>query len=141
MSARSSAARATAPVRTGSRRPSLTAIPGAGGRSRLEAVRAPLQASSRVPFLVLCMVILVGALVAALLLNVAMVRGSYEQTELNRDVAHARQDIETLQGELNHSKATLDEGATELGMVNSTPPRMVELSTGQVVGGTDDAGQ
>jgi hypothetical protein len=87
------------------------------------------------------MAILIGALLAALLLNVAMVRGSYEQTDLRRDVGRAAQDIQSLQSELSAASASLPQRARDLGMVPAGPPRMIELSTGQVVGTTQDAGQ
>lgn len=142
MSSSSAAARATAPARPAPRcRPDLAAVPGTGGTSRLEAVRAPLRATSRVPFLLLCMTILVGALVAVLLLNVAMARGSYEHTDLGREVDQAQQDIQARQSELRAAESDLPRRAAALGMVDAQPPRMIELSTGRVVSGPDGTGQ
>ena len=129
--------RRTVPVR----RPSLTALPGGvsdGGR-RLDAVRAPLQSVSGVPFFVLCTAVLVGALLGALVLNTTMARGSYEMARLQREVGQVAQDVQKKQGELAAAEASLPDTAKQMGMVPAENPTMVSVVTGKVVGkrGTD----
>ncbi|WP_069387040.1 hypothetical protein [Cellulosimicrobium cellulans] len=134
------------PGATPAPRPTLTALPGGaterGARSRLELVRAPLQARSRVPFLVLCMSVLGLALLCALLVNTTMAQNSYEMTELRREVGQVRQDAQQLQADVRRAEAALPETARSYGMVESPTPGMLELSTGTVVGGAGEgAGQ
>ncbi len=119
------AVRPTGPVG----RPTLTALPGgaAGRRGRLETVRAPLQARSALPVLVLCMVILGGALLTVLVLNTQMVRGSYEMSELRGQVGRAVQDTQTIEGQVRAAEATLPERARALGMVEAEAPKILRL--------------
>ncbi|QDW63091.1 hypothetical protein [Oerskovia sp. KBS0722] len=120
------------------RRPSLTALPGgAAGRShrpRLEAVRAPLQVRSRVPFLVLCMSILGAALLGALLLNTTMAKGSYQLSDLRTRAGVLEQDTQSLHSQLQAAATSLHSRATALGMVESDAPTMLRLSDGAIVG-------
>ncbi|GAA1401090.1 MULTISPECIES: hypothetical protein [Oerskovia] len=139
MSARQAAARpltSTSPAPA--RRPSLTALPGgAAGRSqrpRLEAVRAPLQVRSRVPFLVLCMSILGAALLGALLLNTTMAKGSYQISDLRTKAGVLEQDTQSLHSQLQAAATSLHSRATALGMVESDAPTMLRLSDGAIVG-------
>jgi hypothetical protein len=127
-------------------RPDLRALPGGaterGARSRLELVRAPLQARSRVPFLVLCMSLLGLALLCALLVNTTMAQNSYEMSELRREVGQVRQDAQRLQAEVWDAKASLPERARSLGMEEAPSPSMVRLSDGAVLGVAEEgAGQ
>lgn len=138
--------RTTRPGATPAPRPTLTALPGGaterGARSRLELVRAPLQARSRVPFLVVCMSVLGLALLCALLVNTTMAQNSYEMTELRREVGQVRQDAQRLQADVRAAESALPETARSLGMVESPTPGMLELSTGTVLGGAEEgAGQ
>lgn len=142
MSSRQTAARpltstASAPVR----RPSLTALPGGAGersgRPRLEAVRAPLQVQSRVPFLVLCMSILGAALLGALLLNTTMAKGSYELSDLRTTAGVLEQDTQALTSQIQAATTSLPERARALGMVESEAPTMLRLSDGAVVGASE----
>jgi hypothetical protein len=142
MSAQRSAATARPLPRTArpapARRPDLTALPGGaaerGARSRLELVRAPLQARSRVPFLVLCMSVLGAALLCALLVNTTMARNSYEMSELRQEVGRVAQDTQGLQAQVDENEATLPEQARSLGMVEAKDPAMVRLADGTVLG-------
>lgn len=130
----------TAPAR----RPALTAIPGGApdtaGRSRLRLVRAPLQARSRTPFIVLCMSILGAALLCALLLNTTMARGSFEVADLRQQVGQVAQDTQQLRNDVRAAEASLPERARGLGMVESEPPRMLRLSDGAAIGATEAEG-
>jgi len=118
------------------RRAPLTSLPGGAadrGR-RLDAVRAPLQATSGVPFLVLCAVILAGALLTALLLNTSMARGSYEASRLQAEVGQVAQDVQTQQEKLRAAEASLAERATKLGMVPAEDPTMISVEKRAKVG-------
>ena len=119
-------------------RPSLTALPGGASeralRSRLELVRAPLQARSKIPFLVVCMSILGAALLCALLVNTTMARNSYEMSELRREVSRVAQDTQSLQLQVAERTTALPETARGLGMVDAQDPAMVRLSDGTVLG-------
>ncbi|WP_125775292.1 hypothetical protein [Antribacter gilvus] len=120
-----------------SRRPGLTAITGGASyrRGRFDAVRAPLHATSRVPFVVLCATLLLGSLIAVLILNTTLARGSYEMSRLQRDVGQTAQDVQGLQESLRQAESTLDDRARALGMVPAENPTMVSVETGEVVTG------
>ncbi|CAM3525055.1 hypothetical protein [Isoptericola cucumis] len=125
-----------APATTGTRtgaapgRAPLSAVEGGAARGRrLDAVRAPLQATSGVPFLVLCGIVLTVALLAALLLNITMARGSYETAQLQREVGRVAQDVQTKQAELRAHEASLPERAEQLGMVPADEVTMISIDT------------
>lgn len=117
------------------RRAPLSALPGGRSHRRLEAVRAPLQARSSMPFLAICGALLVVALLLALVLNTTMARGSYEQARLQRDAAQVAQDVQSKQAELRAAEASLPDRARDLGMVPAEDPTILSAVTGQVVGG------
>lgn len=144
MSARQAAARPlTSTSAAPARRPSLTALPGgAAGRSnrpRLEAVRAPLQVRSRVPFLVLCMSVLAAALLGALVLNTTMANGSYQMSELRTKAGVLEQDTQFLNSQIQAAQTSLPDRARALGMVESATPTLLRLSDGAVVGAPEAA--
>ncbi|MEV0948969.1 hypothetical protein [Promicromonospora sp. NPDC050249] len=120
------------------RRAPLTAISGGAGQRgrRLDAVRAPLHAKSRVPFLVLCATLMICSLVAVLVLNTTLARGSYEMSKLQGEVAQTAQDVQGLQEELSAAETNLDDKARSLGMIPAENPTMVSIETGKVVKGT-----
>jgi len=120
------------------RRAPLTAISGGAGQRgrRLDAVRAPLHAKSRVPFLMLCATLMIGSLVAVLVLNTTLARGSYEMSKLQSQVAQTAQDVQGLQEDLSAAETNLDDKARSLGMIPAENPTMVSIETGKVVKGT-----
>ncbi|WP_211340897.1 hypothetical protein [Xylanimonas allomyrinae] len=125
-----------------SRRTRLTALP--GGRAergrRFAAVRAPLQARSGVPFLVMCGSVLAAALLAVLVLNTTMARGSYEMTRLQSDGVRAAQDVESTQESLRAAEASLEQRATRLGMVPSEGAAFLDV-TAAAAAAVPEAGQ
>ncbi|WP_277212800.1 hypothetical protein [Isoptericola croceus] len=126
---------ATLPERRGEptpRRAPLTALEGGAGR-RLDAVRAPLQATSGLPFMVLCALVLVTALLSALLLNTTMARGSYEMSRLQREVGLVAQDVQEVQAELWAAESSLAEQAKRLGMVPAADMTMLSVVDGEIV--------
>ncbi|MFV2144500.1 MULTISPECIES: hypothetical protein [Isoptericola] len=131
---------ATFPERRGEptpRRAPLTAVEGGAGR-RLDAVRAPLQAASGLPFMVLCAVVLVGALLSALLLNTSMARGSYEMSRLQREVGLVAQDVQEVQAELREAESSLPQQANRLGMVPAEDMTMLSVLEGEILAGAPE---
>ncbi|ROS77206.1 hypothetical protein [Cellulomonas sp. PhB143] len=126
MSARSAAAVA-APTIHPRQAPARPAGP------RLEVVRAPAASRSRVPFVVLCMSILGGALLCALLLNTSMANGSFRMLSDKVELGTVAQDTQTLQTQLEQARATLPERARALGMQEADQPVMLRLADGAVL--------
>jgi cell division protein FtsX len=89
-----------------------------------------------VPFVVTCMAILAGALLAALLLNTQLAAGAYEQRSMDVELAQLARDEQSLSAELdtNKSPAKLAESAAALGMVPAGSTGWLRLSDGTVQG-------
>ncbi|GAB2454808.1 hypothetical protein [Xylanimonas ulmi] len=123
---------ATVPSRPAapSRGTRLTALPGGRveSRRRFAAVRAPLQARSGVPFLALCGAVLAAALLAVLVLNTTMARGSYEMAGLQGQLVRTSQDVQTKQESLRTAERTLKDRATGLGMVPSDSASFLDIT-------------
>lgn len=102
---------------------------------RLRVVRAPAHARTRVPFVVLCMSVLVGALLGALLLNTSMAQGEYQRFDLQNRLAQSAQAQQQMRTELQHaaSPAELAQRAGSLGMVPSGGAYL-RLADGAVLG-------
>jgi hypothetical protein len=110
--------------------------PARAWRPRLHVVRNPAPARSLAPYLLLCAVILLGALVGALVLNTQMAVTAYEihdsRRELNRlteSEASLRQEVEVA-----GSPAQLQRRATELGMVPAETVVFIDLAEGTILG-------
>ncbi len=135
---------ATAPVR-GPARPGRPARPGAPAERpapRLRVVRPPAQARTHVPFVVICMAILVGALLSALVLNTQMARGSYAKHDMGVELAELAQQQQELASsiEAHRSPAQLAAQAAALGMQPASGTAWLRLSDGTVQGGPEQAG-
>lgn len=116
------------------------ARPATSWRPRLEVVPSPAPARSVVPYLLLCALVLAGALIGALVLNTHMASTAYvihdQQVELNRlDEAAASL---LAQVEEAGSPAALHRAADRLGMVPAEGMRFVELGSGRVLGAEED---
>lgn len=111
-------------------------------RPDLRIVNAPAQARSRGPFIVLCMLILMGALLGTLLLNTAMAQGSFERQELTSQLARLTEKEQALTEQLDvlGSPGQLAQRATDLGMVRSPQPAFIRLADGVVIGEPTPAG-
>ncbi|WP_242496269.1 hypothetical protein [Xylanimonas protaetiae] len=125
------------------RRTRLTALD--GGRvegRRFAAVRAPLQARSATPFLVMCGALLAGALLTVLVLNTSMAYGSFEMSRLRGESNRVAQDIQVKQQALRTAENGLDARARRLGMVPSEGTQMLDV-TGALAAAAPltDAGQ
>jgi hypothetical protein len=131
---RSSALRAAAqPSRTQPSRPA----PGTqDAPPRLRLVRAPQQARTRVPFVLMCMAVLGAALLSALLLNTSMADGAYEKYKLSNELGRLQQDEKDLVAALDEqsSPAHLADAARGLGMVPAGGTGWLRLSDGSVQG-------
>lgn len=109
---------------------------------RLRLVRAPLETRTRVPFVLFCIAVLVGALLGALVLNTSMAGGAYQAQRLQSQLAaqaRIEQDLDT-QLRAHEATAALAASATALGMVQSPGPAFLRLSDGAVVGLAAPAG-
>lgn len=105
-------------------------------RPRLHVVRTPAHARTRVPFVVLCMAVLAGALLGALLLNTTMAQGEYERFALQSRLAESTQSQQRITGELERaaSPQNLATAATALGMVPTAHGAYLRLADGVVLG-------
>lgn len=127
------------------RRPSSPANPSsapspaaAPPRPRLRLVRPPAQARTHVPFVVTCMAILAGALLAALLLNTQLAAGSYATRNLDVELAELARSSQALSAEIDANKAPahLAEAAQGLGMQPAGSTAWLRLADGTVQGGS-----
>lgn len=120
------------PARTAAVRP----LPTPQRRPRLRIVRAPAPARSRVPFLLLCLSILVGAMLGALLLNTAMATGAYRLSDMRAHLATLTQDQQQLETSLVGlgSAEQLSVAAGRLGMVPAEGLSYITLADGSIVG-------
>ncbi|WP_182113645.1 MULTISPECIES: hypothetical protein [unclassified Actinotalea] len=109
---------------------------------RLRVVRAPAQARTRVPFVVLCMALLAASLLGALLLNTSMAQGEYERLALQQRLAESSREQERIATELRaaESSTQLAAAATALGMVPTTHGAYLRLADGAVLGDPVPAG-
>ncbi|SFK36885.1 hypothetical protein [Cellulomonas sp. KH9] len=112
------------------------ARPAAAPPPRLRVVRAPAQARSRVPFVLACMAVLGGALLAALLLNTQMASLAFERYELSNELGRLRQDRMDLVAQLDarSSPTQLAEAARARGMVEANGTGWLRLADGSVQG-------
>ncbi len=108
----------------------------------LRVVRAPQHARTRASFVAMCMALLVGSLLGALVLNTSMAQGEYERFALQSRLVQATQGSQHLAGELERaaSPARLAEAARALGMVPAAGTGYVRLSDGVVLGKPVPAG-
>lgn len=105
---------------------------------QLRVVRGAAPARSTLPFLLVVVTILVGALAASMLLNARMADTAYKmkaaQTELNVLNDH----IETVRSDVQEASSpdALASRAAALGMVPAAAPGVIDLSSSTLSGGT-----
>jgi len=109
---------------------------------RLRLVSPPEQVRTRVPFVLVCMGMLIGALLTALLLNTSMAQAAFETTDAQRQLARLNQDNKELQARLDQvsSPDELAARARELGMLPATGTGWIRLSDQTVAGTSAPAG-
>jgi hypothetical protein len=96
---------------------------------------------TRVPFVLICMGLLIAALLTALLLNTSMAQAAFETTDTQRQLSQLVQDNEELQAQLDEksSPEQLAAQARALGMVPATGTGWVRLSDQTVSGAQSPA--
>jgi hypothetical protein len=101
----------------------MSALPGSSPRR-----------GSAVPFVALCVAIIVGALVSVLLLNTTMAAGAYEARDLLIETANLLEYRADLLLDLDAEAApqNLVESATQLGMVPASDVGYISLEDGIV---------
>lgn len=110
---------------------------------RLQVVRPPAAERTRVPFVVLCMGVLVAAMLGTLLLNTSMAKGEYDRFGLESALASSAQRQQEITEELERrsSAPELAEAADALGMVPAAGAGYVRLADGSVLGDPRPAGE
>jgi hypothetical protein len=87
-------------------------------------------------FAAICVILLVTGLIALLVLNTALAKGSIELGELQRESALLSEAAGNLQEEIDSASASgaLAEKASQLGLVRSNERAHIDISTGKVSG-------
>lgn len=118
------------------RAPRLRAPEQLSWRPKLRLVRAPSPARSRVPFLLLCLSILGGAMLGALALNTAMATTAYEISDRQAQLAELTQTEQLLSTRYEQMSAPtqLAAAATGLGMVPAQGFSYINLADGTITG-------
>jgi len=118
------------------RAPSLRAPARSSWRPRLRLVRAPAQARSRLPFLLLCVAILGGAMLGALALNTSMATTAYTISARQVELAELSQTEQLLATQLEQmsSPTQLAAAADDIGMVPAEGLSYVSLEDGTITG-------
>ena len=108
---------------------------------RLEVLEVQGRPGRRLPVAVFCAAVMLATLMAVLLVNIALSRGSYESHELAQRRTTLVEQEQALSEELAAAAApgALADRARALGMVPSTDPGFVRLSDGTVTGEPEPA--
>ena len=122
--------------------PTTTAPGRARGGPRLRVVRAPEPTRTRVPFVLLCIGILAGALLGALVLNTSMASAAYDKHEMEIELAQLARTEQSLRTSIAAHKAPqqLAASARGLGLVQAPPSAYLRLADGAVLGTPTPAG-
>ncbi len=107
-------------------------------RARLRIVpRTRRRPATRVPFVGLVTIVLLGGVVGLLLFNTSMQQASFATTALEGQATNLAARQQTLQAELDELRApqAVAERARDLGMVVPSTPAFLDLRTGEVTGG------
>lgn len=109
-------------------------------RPRLRLVRAPAPARSRIPFLLLCVAILGGAMLAALALNTSMATTAYTIADRQAELAQLVETEQQLMTEYEQmsSPTQLAAAAAALGMVPAEGLSYIYLEDGTITGPATD---
>ncbi|MDN5558507.1 MAG: hypothetical protein L0G23_03610 [Ruaniaceae bacterium] len=109
-------------------------------RPRLEVVRAPETSRSVVPFLVGCVLVLLAALVAALILNTSMAVASYSIHAGKSELAVLTEIGDQLaeKSESLASPSQLQNRAAALGMVPAEATLYLSVATGSILGTAEE---
>lgn len=101
----------------------------------LRAVQAPEQARSIAPFAWTCILIVLAAMAAVLLINTQMAKGAYERRDLKIEIASLHTQAESLRGELERNAAPsyLAQRASDLGMELAPTLGSISIADGAVL--------
>lgn len=121
------------PVQLRSRVVPLT---GAAERARLRVVPGRRPRTSRVPFVVLVSLLMLGGVVGLLLFNTSMQQAAFATTALEEQARTLTARQQTLEMELDvlRNPQRVAEQAQRMGMVPSHRPAYLELPSGKVLG-------
>ncbi|WP_154402248.1 hypothetical protein [Ornithinimicrobium cavernae] len=105
-------------------------------RPTLRVVDASPKVQSHTGFVVLCLALVVGGLLSALLLNTARAESSFTLSDLRAEQTRLHDTRITLEAELSQARSpeTLATAATDLGLVPSPSTAVLRLSDNQVLG-------
>lgn len=106
-------------------------------RARLTVVPDARRQATRVPFVSLVTMVLLGGVVGLLLFNTSMQQAAFATTALEAQADNLAARQQTLQAELDElrSPQSVAERAVALGMVVPSDPAFLDLETGEVTGG------
>lgn len=109
--------------------------PAAEPHRHLRAVVAPEQARSIAPFAWTCIIIVLGAMAAVLLINTQMAKGAFERRDLKLEIASLHQQADALSDtlELNGAPSSLAQRASALGMEPASTLGTVFIADGVVL--------
>jgi len=107
----------------------------ASSRATVSAMAAPEYSRSLVPFVAMCVAIVVASLVAVLLLNTTMTQRAYETRDLRAQLAQLDDQRSELQATIDQdaSPQALAAAATGLGMVPAPRVGFVTIESGVVL--------
>ena len=105
-------------------------------RAPLRVIPARITTTGSGAFAAICVTLLVTGLIALLVLNTALAKGSIELGELQRTSALLSETAGNLQEEIDSASASgaLAQKASQLGLVRSNERAHIDISTGKVTG-------
>jgi len=105
-------------------------------RPRLWAVPDRQQAVSRLPFILLVSVLLIGGVVGLLLFNTSMQQAAFSESKLQEQATNlaARQETLTMQIQRMQDPQAIAARAQRLGMVTPGTPAFLKVPSGKVEG-------
>lgn len=108
--------------------------PAKAPRPKFRIVEAPSTEKSSFRFMLLCVAIVVGAVIGALLLNTEMANGAYERSNLQRQLSQEVIVGEQLSSDLSDvsTAENLAKKAKELGMKQEVNPEVLHISSQDV---------
>lgn len=139
-----SAASAVRPVRSSSRptTAALQPVPARTAAQRIRVVAPPASSRRRMPFGLLCGLVVAASLLAVLLLNISLSHGSYALHSLSSEQARLDEQRDALAERVERAATpeALADRATALGMVPAGSPAFIRLPDGAVLGDPEEAG-
>lgn len=107
----------------------------------LKVVRPPHKQRAKVPFFAVCLLILVGAMLGALILNTLMAQAAYDMQSTQVELARTLQTNQELATQVDHLSAPerLAEKAHSLGMVPGESVTYIDLENSTLIGGVEPA--